>query len=581
MSKRSLFTLFCVLVLSTVACSSDDDGDDQPADGGGQGGTGGDGDAGGTGGMGGSGDDGGADSGMELDPLEVRTDKGVVRGTSADGVRVYKGIPYAAPPTGDNRFKAPQPTAGWTETLVASQPGPICPQISPATRAFTGEEDCLYLNVFTPDPAPAEPLPVMVWIHGGAYVFGSGSDASYDGSHLVKRGDVVVVTINYRLGALGYLAHEGLSSSDDSGTSGNYGLLDQRAALEWVKANIEGFGGDKDNVTIFGESAGGHSVCWHLVAPGSAGLFHRAIVESGYCTKPTYDRAGAEAQGARFAAALGCDDDANAVDCMRDKTPEEIVMASQSDPMPSPGGIFYQDRSAGFAFEPTVDDVNITGQLADLLAGDGVADVPVLQGANTDEGILFHVAVLGNVTPVMTEQEYLAALATRFGDEGAMSIVEQYPAADYEDDPNAAITQVSGDSIFLCPARETAALLAARSNANTYLYNFGVPLEVIAALPALAGFVFHSAELPFVWGNPYALGMVTEDGQATADALQDYFLQFARSGDPNSAASPVEWPAYSADEDTLLSFGDTTMTVADLKKEECDFWSTIDPITQP
>jgi para-nitrobenzyl esterase len=511
----------------------------------------------------------------DLGPGEVMTDKGVVRGTAEDGVITFKGIPFAAPPTGDNRFKAPQPAAAWTETLVASEPGGICPQISPSTRAFAGEEDCLYLNVFAPDPMPEEPVPVMVWIHGGAYVFGSGADASYDGSHLVKRGDVVIVTLNYRLGALGFLAHEELSSADESTTSGNYGLLDQRAAMQWVKDNIAGFGGDDENITIFGESAGGRSVCWHLATPGSQGLFHRAIVESGYCMKQTYPRAGAEAQGERFATALDCTDAAEVVSCMRDKTAEEIVMAAQSMGTPSPGGIFYQDRSGGFAFEPTIDGVHITDQLPTLLAGDGVADVPVLQGANTDEGILFHLAVLGNVTPVMTEDEYLAALATRYGEDNADAIIEQYPAADFDDDPNLAIAEASGDGVFLCPARETAKLLAERASGDTYLYNFGVALDVIPAVPALAGLVFHSAELPFVWGNAYALGMVPEDAQDTADALQDYLLAFARTGDPNNASAPAEWPAYSAAEDTLLSFGEEIEEVSNLKKPDCDFWETI------
>ena len=557
--------------LSLTACSDTkgDDGYIAPPMNGTSGLGGASGAAGMTGGMGGmaGGGMGGVGGGAPTDPLMIMTDKGVVRGVTANGVRSYKGIPFAAPPVGENRFKGPQPVTAWTEPRDASMPGGICPQIAPSTRMFAGAEDCLYLNVFTPDPAPTTPLPVMVWFHGGAYVFGSGSDMSYDGTHLVNRGDVVIVTVNYRLGALGFLAHGGLSSADASTTSGNYGLLDQRAALQWVKANIAGFGGNADNVTIFGESAGGRSVCWHLVAPGSAGLFHRAIAQSGLCTKPTYTRAGAEEQGTRFATALGCTDAAAAVTCLRSKTPEEIIAASQSMD-PTPGGIFYQVRGMGFAFEPTIDGVNITGQPADLLAGSGVSQVPVLQGANTDEGILFHVTVLGNVVPVMTEEEYLAALTQRFGADNAAMIVAQYPVADFEDDPNLAITAASADSVFLCPARETAKLLAARSGVKTYLYNFGVPLTGIP-VPALESKVFHSGELPFVWGNPYALGSVGPDAQPTADALQDYFLQFARTGDPNTMTSAVQWPAYAVADDTLLSFGDTIATVANHRKTEC------------
>jgi para-nitrobenzyl esterase len=526
-----------------------------------------------SGGMGGSG-------GMapSTNPLEITTDKGAVTGVAMDGVRVFKGIPFAAPPSGENRFKSPQPVTAWTTPRDASMAGGICPQIAPSTRMFTGDEDCLYLNVFAPEAAPATPLPVMVWFHGGAFVFGSGSDMAYDGKHLVKRGNVVIVTVNYRLGALGYLAHAGLTG-DAAAPSGNYGLLDQRAALTWVKNNIAAFGGDAANVTIFGESAGGRSVCWHLMSTGSHGLFHRAIIESGFCNKPTYSKADAEAQGTRFATAVGCTDAAMAATCLRGKTSMELVMASQSM-NPTPGGLFYQDRMSGFAFEPTIDGLNITAQPAAILAGGtGVAAVPVLQGANSDEGVLFHVSALGNVVPVMTEQEYVAALAQRYGMEAAAMVVAQYPVADY-DDANKAIIDASGDGVFLCPARQTAKLLAARTGASTYLYNFSVPLAGIP-LPDLVGFAFHSGELPFVWGNPYALGSIPPDKQAIADALQDRFLQFARTGDPNPMGAMPAWPAYTAENDTLLSFGDMVTTVMNHRKEQCDFWETVPPRDQP
>jgi len=531
---------------------------------------------GGTGGMMAGGMGGMTGGAPSTNPLEITTDKGAVMGVSANGVRVWKGIPFAAPPTAENRFKPPQPVAAWTMTRDASMPGNICPQNAPS-RGYLGEEDCLYLNVFAPDPAPAMPLPVMVWFHGGAFVFGSGSDMAYDGSNLVKRGNVVIVTVNYRLGALGYLAHAGLATAE---SSGNYGLLDQRAALTWVKNNIATFGGDAANVTIFGESAGGRSVCWHLLTSGSHGLFHKAIIESGFCNKPTYSKADAEAQGARFATAVGCTDEAMAATCLRGKPAMELVTAAVSMD-PTPGGIFYQDRATGFAFEPTIDGINITEQPgATLAAGTGVAAVPVLQGANSDEGILFHVTVLGNVVPVMTEEEYVAALAQRYGQDAAAMIVAQYPIADFGDDPNAAITEASGDGVFLCPARQTAKLLAARTGASTYLYNFSVPLAGIP-VPALEGTAFHSGELPFVWGNPYALGSVPPDKQAIADGLQDRFLQFARTGDPNPMGAMPAWPAYTADNDTLLSFGDTITTVMSHRKEQCDFWETVPPRDQP
>src|SRR5580658_10271703 len=222
--------------------------------------------------------------------LDVPTDEGMVHGATAGGVRSFLGIPFAATTGGDNRWKPPQPAAAWTTTLNATALGPICPQIDPSTMAYstTSDENCLSLNVWTPDPAPTTPVPVMVWIFGGAFVFGSGGAAPYSGNNLVPKGNVVVVSMNYRVGALGFLAHSALAAEQSSGSAGNYGLLDQQAALQWVQTNIAAFGGDKTNVTLFGESAGGKSVCLQMLSPGSRGLFQQAIVESGLCLTPGF-----------------------------------------------------------------------------------------------------------------------------------------------------------------------------------------------------------------------------------------------------------------------------------------------------
>ncbi len=245
----------------------------------------------------------------------LKLDSGPISGTFAEGVWSYLGVPYAAPPVGQLRWKEPQAVQGWKDVRACTEYGPACPQkddseISAGDVGRT-DEDCLYLNVWTPAAEPTDGLPVMVWIHGGGFTTGSGSIGLYNGEGLADRG-VVVVTINYRLGPLGFLAHPSLSAEDQQGSSGDYGLLDQIAALEWVQRNIAAFGGDPDAVTVFGESAGGISVCDLMASPLADGLFDRAICESGPYSDLTFpsgsirDLEEAERMGRSYAAALGC-----------------------------------------------------------------------------------------------------------------------------------------------------------------------------------------------------------------------------------------------------------------------------------
>ena len=248
----------------------------------------------------------------EKKPDVIQLDSGPISGKVEDGVRIFSGIPYAAPPVGELRWKPPQPIASWKQVRNSTVFGPSCPQ---PTQQDAGKfsEDCLYLNVWTTAKSPAERLPVMVWIHGGAFNIGSGSQPEYDGRNLAGKG-VVVVTINYRLGPLGFLVHPLLSKESAQDTSGNYGLLDQIAALKWVQRNIAAFGGDPDRVTIFGESAGSKSVTLLMISPLSAGLFQRAIAESGgpmigsEYLNPAYDgnMAKASKRGQELASKLGC-----------------------------------------------------------------------------------------------------------------------------------------------------------------------------------------------------------------------------------------------------------------------------------
>jgi para-nitrobenzyl esterase len=533
--------------------------------------------------------------------LDVPTDMGMVHGATAGGVRSFLGIPFAATTGGANRWKPPQPATPWTTTLEATTLGPICPQIDPSTMKYatTSDENCLTLNVWTPDPAPTKPLPVMVWIFGGAFTFGSGGAAPYSGNQLVPKGDVIVVSMNYRVGALGFLAHSGLAAEDPANATGNYGLLDQQAAFKWVQRNIAAFGGDKTNVTIFGESAGGKSVCLQLLSPGSAGLFSKAIIESGLCLTPGLTLAAGEAQGDRYAQAMGCTDmdSSTALACLRALSPTDIINGPANPPPQLPGGLFYQDSSTSLSLQPIVDGVFLTDQPAALFTANKEAAVPVLQGANTDEGILFQIAALGPYTSVTTETDYLAALTRTFGP-NASAVAAQYPLAGGDggaaasdsgtaasldagatdaavtgavvfNTPDEALTQVSGDAFFVCQARRLERILSANAP-KTFLYSFNGPLTGVPILQ-LQGVAFHSSELPYVFGASYLLGSVPEAGVPLVDAIEGYWTQFAQSGDPNGGSNPM-WPAYTTAGDQDLSL-DTSITVGTgLKTANCDFW---------
>jgi len=276
-------------------------------------------------------------------------------------------------------------------------------------------EDCLTLNVWTPaNRPPGAKLPVMVWIHGGAYVFGSGGEP-YNGEKLAQAGNVVVVSFNYRLGALGFMAHPALGTRV-SGTDtppANVGLLDQQLALRWVNDHIAAFGGDPQSITLFGESAGANSVCAHLMAESSRGLFQRAIVESGLCMKPMLTLEAAETLGSSFATAMGCEGSPDeALSCLRALTPQAIQTGPARERLP--GGVFFQPSSEQYAFSPIVDGTLLTEQPEPAFAAGHFARLPVLHGANTAEGALFHAAPLGGVQPE-DDAAFMAALTVRFG----------------------------------------------------------------------------------------------------------------------------------------------------------------------
>jgi para-nitrobenzyl esterase len=512
--------------------------------------------------------------------LDVTTKSGPVHGKMNGTVREFLGIPYAAPPTGSNRWRPPQPVTPWTTARDATTTAKVCPQIAigGTTLDPTSDEDCLTVNVWTPDPAPASPLPVMVWIHGGAFVFGSGANAFYDGSNLVNAGKVVVVTMNYRLGALGFLALPALTSeSTDHPTSGNYGFEDQQAALRWVKDNIGAFGGDPAQVTLFGESAGGFSVCAHLAAPASQGLFARAISESGLCASPlTQTRDQAYPNGQALATALGCTDASTELSCLRSKAPTDLLDAFSGSTM-LPGGLFFQGNYTGAAdggavagsqtWNPVVDMVDIPAPVGT----GGLAKVPLLLGTNANEGAIFTAPAPFKGTPVTSDADYQAAVTRTFTTK-ATQILAQYPSAMFPS-PNDALNTLATDAFFTCPARRLART-AAGAGSTVYLYIFAHAPEKPTE-PNLGA--YHSAELSYVFGIDTGLATTQADEKPLVTQMQGYWTAFANKGDPNGSGAPM-WPAYTAagDQDMTLNLP-TSMVESAHDKANCDFWDGITP----
>jgi para-nitrobenzyl esterase len=412
-----------------------------------------------------------------------------------------------------------------------------------------------------------------VWIHGGAFFFGSGAEEFYDGDQIVDVGNVVVVTINYRIGALGFLALPELKAeSGDHPTAGNYGFEDQQAALRWVKQNISAFGGDPGKVTIFGESAGGYSVCAHLIAPGSKGLFHRAVSESGFCSgyvSSTLEAAYPNSEA--LVNVLGCTDPATKLACLRGKAIGDFLHA-YDETTQLPGGLFFQGtptdgdggvRGSNTAWRPLVDEVTIPSRIT--VVPPDIPKVPVLMGTNGDEGTLFS-NLFGGIA-VKNEAEYLAALERSFGPTEATAVVAKYPIASYPS-PGAALDTVANDAFFACPARRLARDLTG-AGVDVYLYVFHHKPQM--ALVSTLG-SFHAAELAYIFGYDTLLTTTQPEEKPLGAAMRGYWTRFASTGDPNGGGAPA-WPKFTAAGDDNMGFElPAPAAEANYKKDLCDFW---------
>jgi len=507
----------------------------------------------------------------EPGPIVVDTQSGAVKGWREAGVQSFLGLPYAEPPVESLRWAPPQPVAPWEDELEVLAVGSACPQQVPIAGP-RGEEDCLSLNIHLPDPAPSD-APVMVWLHGGGFVLGQGmqSDGGTAGDRLALATGSVVVSVNYRLGALGFLAHPALT--DEQGASGNYGLLDQVEALRWVAANIEAFGGDPDNITLFGQSAGSISVCHHLLSPLSQGLFQKAIVQSGSCTLPTPSLQAAEGQGASYAEALGCDG-GDVVSCLRAASLEQVRST-----LPPPPAFLSTDPQYG-VWMPIVDGRMVEAPPETKLAAGEHATVPILTGWTKNEGTLFVMLAYEQQDQPVTEDNYQEIIAANVGGDAlASQVVEQYPLSDFSS-PFEAISQVLGDALFVCPGRDLMRTLAAST--TTYGYQFDYP-DAAFQLPAEVPLgAYHSSEVQFIFGYAATLFVDDLEGEQIdlSAQLMSHWGRFARAGDPN-ADGDTSWQPYDPSADEQWRIDISPSLDSGIGEDACAFWAQLDYLTSP
>ncbi|MEH6681660.1 MAG: carboxylesterase family protein [Sediminicola sp.] len=481
-------------------------------------------------------------------PVTVTTTLGTIRGVHVDDVHSFKGIPFAAPPVGEYRWRPPQPVVPWKGELDATKYGPDCAQSgwggAPGTISEGSSEDCLYLNLWKPANAPAgSKLPVMVWIHGGGFVGGSGSGPGTEGNEFAKQG-TILITINYRLGRLGHFAFPALSAEHPEEPKGSYAYMDQIAALTWVRENVSVFGGDPENVTIFGFSAGGVSVHSLMTIPDAKGLFHKAISESGggrdgvLTGRPIrtgdadpFYTVSAEAIGINFAQKHGIEGtDAAALDQLRSLSVAEIVDSGQESDGEGGPRIYSGPILDGKFVVETAESAYEAGRQA---------NVPLMIGSNSAEiGGSF-------VNTSKTKEE----LFTLFG-----NLQEEAKAA-YDPDGNKefaeVITKFNTDWVWSEPGRFTAKAFV-KEGQPAYIYHFGfVPGPLKERMPYGAG---HGSEVGYVfntldsrWGNPET----TPEDKKVAEMMNAYWTNFAKTGDPNGKGLP-KWPLYSPKKNEIL-----------------------------
>jgi para-nitrobenzyl esterase len=478
-------------------------------------------------------------------PIVASVD-GRLRGQAAGTVDEFLGIPYAAPPVGPLRWRPPQPAAHWTGVRPATKFGPHCPQTGGPFGLASMSENCLFLNVYAPAGSlRGGSLPVMVWIHGGDLTAGESND--YNPAGLVRDG-AVVVTINYRLGALGFLADPALKSPN--GSSGDYGLMDQQAALRWVQQNIRHFGGNPRNVTIFGESAGGLSVLAQLVSPVARGLFAKAIIESGSYSLLQPSLTTAEVSGEAFAAKVGCASQNAASQNAVSQTAVSQNAVSQNAVSQTavclrrlPVQTILNDQGT---VGPDIDGTVLTQSIGTALASGDFSHVPVIDGTNHDEWRLF-IAIFQPLTGPVTAANYQGMIASTASVSPAEAAVvaAHYPLRSYAS-PAEALGAVGTDAIFACPALTMDRDLSRFT--PTFAYEFNDEHAPERFLAPIGGFSYgaaHASELQYLFhlNESEFPGILTAQQQRLSASMQRYWTNFARSGSPSGPGEPA-WPRF-------------------------------------
>ncbi len=479
----------------------------------------------------------------------IKIDNGELRGTIADGIRSFKGIPFAQPPVGELRWRAPQPIASWSGVKDASKYGPDCMQLpyrhDAAPLGVPPSEDCLYINIWTPEKSAKTPKAVMVWIYGGGFVNGGSSPPVYDGSAFA-RSDVVFVSFNYRLGRFGFFAHPAITAEAGDGPLANYAILDQIAALQWVKRNIAAFGGDPKNITIFGESAGGMSVHALMTSPLAKGLFEKAIIQSGGGGRAMLGQgktlSAAEADGVTFAESKQITGtDQNTVQKLRDLSADQVI--DNLNLM----SLF------GSTFTAPIVDGKVVPKVSVDAHRDGVGtDIPVIIGANDADGFFMEGSLDEAYAPVGPARAAAEAVY------------------DPQNTKNAAVIgmAISADTLMIEPSRETARILA-NQGSEVYLYRFAyVPDYLRAKMPG----ALHASEIPFVFDTLSARHKeLSEQDHGIAKLVHDYWVGFAKTGKPQVDGKTV-WPVFNAKSDDIMQFDQSGAHVgADPLRERLDF----------
>lgn len=498
----------------------------------------------------------------------VATTQGDVRGIDRGQSCEFRAVPFGLSTAGEGRWKAPVAASPWAPAVLdATIAHPVCAQINPA-GALVGTEDCLRLNIWAPHPSGGPALPVIVWLHAGSFLVTSGAVTASNGTRFVEANDVIVVAPNYRLGAFGFLGHRALRG-ESLGMAGNYGLLDQRLALEWVRTHIAAFGGDPNRITVAGQSAGGLSVSLHLVSPGSDGLFDRAIMQGGFASYRWRTREDGETQGDAFATALVCVDPAQVLACLRSKTRDQVLRAL-------PVGTEQLAETGRTHWSPIVDGLIIPDQPRWLYERGAFSSVPIIIGSNRDEGWTW---VTRSFPGNITEDQYASALETEFGADAA-AILAAYPAAEHGS-PRAALAQAVTDAEYACGAERLARLIE-RTGTPVYLYQFNYAVDAIVPDRAV-----HGLDVNFLFGTDVGAPILTPPASyvlagpdlEVSRAMAGYWRRFADTGDPNTEDDTVvHWQRFNRPEgdgrgaDKYLILDDPVTTGKRLREAQCEFW---------